>query len=225
MTLSEPARGLLVRFTPAQRWVHRATAGLMLTCVATAAILYIPSLSVAVGRRALVEDVHVYAGIALPLPALLGLLSRAVRADYGRLNRFSPDDWRWLRAGDRRSGRIPVGKFNAGQKLNSAFVAGSIAVMLGSGLIMRYANPWPLAWRSGATFVHDWLSTAVFVVLAGHLAFAYRDPEARRGMRTGRVERAWARREHAGWLAEHDDAPAGRTVGKPGGKPGRTRAP
>jgi formate dehydrogenase subunit gamma len=203
-------RGLL-RFTLAARWVHRSTAALMGTCLATAAILYIPSLSVAVGRRPLVEDVHVYAGIALPVPALAGLLSRALRADYGRLNRFTPDDWRWLRARDRRSGRIPVGKFNAGQKLNSAFVAGAIAVLLGTGLIMRFADAWPVSWRTGATFVHDWLSTATFVVVAGHLWFAWNDPEARRGMRTGWVTRGWARREHARWVAESDSTDQGVT--------------
>jgi formate dehydrogenase subunit gamma len=204
--MSRPDPGLIRRFTAAQRWVHRGTATLMITCAVTAAVLYIPELSVLVNRRALVENVHVYAGIALPVPALLGLFSRASRADYGRLNRFTPDDWRWLRARDRRSGRIAVGKFNAGQKLNSAFVAGAIVVLLGTGLIMRFANPWPVSWRTGATFVHDWLSLATFVVVAGHLWFAWKDPEARRGMRTGQVTRGWARREHARWVAEQDAA-------------------
>lgn len=192
----------LPRFTPSERWVHRATAALMGVCILTAAVLYIGPLSVAVGRRAVVEDIHVYAGIALPVPILLGLLSRAFRADVRRLNRFSPFDWEWLRSSDRRSGRYPVGKFNAGQKLAAAFFAGAILVMVGTGLVMRYANTWSVVYRTGATFVHDWLAYAIVAVVAGHLYFAGRDPLARRGMRTGRVPEEWARREHGEWAEQ-----------------------
>ena len=35
----------------------------------------------------------------------------------------------WLRSKDRRSGRLGIGKFNAGQKLNAAFVLGGVIVM------------------------------------------------------------------------------------------------
>jgi formate dehydrogenase subunit gamma len=189
----------LFRFAREERWVHRATAALMLTCLATAAVLYVGPLSVLVGRRALMVRIHVYAGLALPLPALLGWLSAAYRADLRELNRFHAVDGEWLRSSDRRSGRLAVGKFNAGQKLNAAFVAGAIVVQLASGVVMQYGRHSPLYLRSGATFVHDWLAAAVFVVLAGHLYFAYRDPDARRGMRTGWVPVAWARREHRSW--------------------------
>jgi formate dehydrogenase subunit gamma len=149
-----------------------------------------------------VRAIHVYAGLALPLPALLGLLSGAFRADLRRLNRFLPGDVAWLRDRDRRSGRIAVGKFNAGQKLNAAFTAGAILVMLGTGVMMRYAEAWPISLRTGATFVHDWLAYAIAVVLLGHLTLAARDPIARDGMRTGQVPQSWARREHAAWAAE-----------------------
>lgn len=199
----EPARGLL-RFTRGERWVHRSTALLMGACLLTAACLYVGPLAVLVGRRSLMKAIHVYAGFALPLPLLLGWLSGAVREDLRRLNRFSPADWEWLRARDRRRGRIPVGKFNAGQKLNAAFTAGAILVLLGTGLVMLYPSPWPVPWRTGATFVHDWLALAVVVVVAGHLVYANRDPESRDGMRSGYVSREWARREHGAWADEYD---------------------
>jgi formate dehydrogenase subunit gamma len=38
------------------------------------------------------------------------------------------------------------------------------------------------------------------------MAMALADPEARRGMRTGSVERHWARTEHPLW-GESDDGP------------------
>jgi formate dehydrogenase subunit gamma len=74
---------------------------------------------------------------------------------------------------------------------------------------MRYGHRWPLSARTGATFVHDWLAAAVAVVVIGHLHFASRDRDARRGMRTGVVPAAWAEREHRGWAAELRGAGAG----------------
>ena len=196
----------LCRFVPAQRWVHRNTSLLMGIVMVTAAVLYVGPLSVLFGRRALMARIHVYAGIALPVPVLLGYLDKAFRDDVKVIGRWLPVDRQWLRSPDRRSGRLPVGKYNAGQKLNASFIWGAILVMLGTGLVMRYANGWPLRWRTGATFVHDWLSYAVTAVVLGHLYMAFRDPSARKGMRTGFVPLLWAVREHKGWAQPEYDA-------------------
>ncbi|MFJ6726727.1 cytochrome b/b6 domain-containing protein [Streptomyces sp. NPDC091281] len=190
------------RFTPAERWVHRASAVLMGVCVVTAAALYVPEFAELVGRRELVVRIHEWAGLALPVPVLAGLASRAFRADLGRLNRFGPHDRRWLRAAlrrDRRQASRPAGKFNAGQKVYAAWIAGATLVMLGTGLLMWFTHLTPVMWRTSATFVHDWLALTVGIVLAGHIGMALGDPEARRGMRTGTVSRAWAEREHPLW--------------------------
>jgi cytochrome b subunit of formate dehydrogenase len=202
----------MMRFARTVRGVHHATAALMIVCLATAAILYVPAFSVVVGRRHLVEMIHIVAGFGLPVPALLGGVSRAFRADLRRLNRFSPADWRWLRGADRRAtvggrGIHPVGKFNAGQKLNAAFVGGAILVMLGTGTILTFPGPWPDSVRTGATFVHDWLTFAIFVVFLGHLWYALRDRGALSGMFLGRVTEDWAARHHPAWLDERGPDP------------------
>ena len=171
-------------------------------CLVTASALSMAPVSELVGRRVLVAAVHVFAGLALPLPLLAGWLSPSYRDDLRRLNRFVPADGEWLRRKDRRTAGLAVGKFNAGQKLNAAFVVGAILVMLGTGVLMWLGQHSPLSLRVGATFVHDWLAAAITVGVAGHVYFAVRDPEARRGMRTGRVAAGWARREHAAWVAE-----------------------
>ncbi|WP_181805793.1 cytochrome b/b6 domain-containing protein [Streptomyces shenzhenensis] len=192
----------LHRFTAAERWVHRGTALLMGLCVATAACLYIPQLAVLVGRRELVVRIHECAGLALPVPVLLGLASRAFRRDLGFLNRFGPHDRLWLRAAlarDKRRSSRPAGKFNAGQKIYANWIAGATLVMLGTGLLMWFTHLTPLMWRTSATFVHDWLTLTIGIVLAGHVGMALGDPEARRGLRTGTVSREWARREHPLW--------------------------
>ncbi|GGQ93978.1 cytochrome b/b6 domain-containing protein [Streptomyces asoensis] len=190
------------RFTRAARWVHRTTAVLMGVCVVTAAFLYIPEFAQLVGRRELVVRVHEWAGLALPVPVLAGLVSRAFRADLGHLNRFGPHDRRWLRAALRRDKRResrPAAKFNAGQKIYAAWIAGATLVMVGTGLLMWFTHLTPIMWRTSATFVHDWLALTIGVVLAGHIGMALGDPEARRGMRTGSVSREWADREHHLW--------------------------
>ena len=192
----------LDRFARAERLVHRLVAVLMVTSIGTAAVLYNGFLAVPVGHRHLVKLIHVYAGFALPLPVLAGVLSAAYRADLGRLNRFVPDDWRWLRSRSRRDGTIRVGKFNAGQKLNAALSGASIVVLLATGTLMYFPRLTRLSWRTGATFVHDWFALGVGLLVLGHLSYAVRDPEARRGMRTGRVAGSWARRHHPAWVDE-----------------------
>ncbi|WP_419995192.1 cytochrome b/b6 domain-containing protein [Streptomyces boninensis] len=202
------------RFSAGERWVHRGTAGLMGLCIVTAAVLYVPVLAELVGRRRLVVLVHEWSGMLMFAPVLLGLASRAFRADLRRLNRFAEHDRRWLRAAlRRRMERGEAGKFNAGQKVYAAWVAGAGLVMLGTGILMWFTDLAGLRWRTGATFVHDWLSLGLGLAVVGHVWMAAADPEARRGMRTGRVDAAWARREHPLW--EPDERPAVDSGAKP----------
>ena len=190
------------RFSRSSRWVHWLTAIPMIVCILTAAVLYNGQISVIAGHRYLVEQIHVYSGFALPVPLLVGILSRAYRDDARRLNRFTSRDWAWLRSRTRRNGTIEVGKFNAGQKLNAALSAGSIGVLLISGVVMYFTDLAPLSWRSGATFVHDWFALGVGLLVVGHIVMAVKDPYAMAGMRSGRVPLRWARREHGGWARE-----------------------
>lgn len=201
--------GRVLRFSGAERLVHRGTAALMLLCVATAACLYLGPLAQLVGRRHLVATVHEWSGILLPLPFLLGLASPAFRADLRRLNRFAGYDRQWLRAVRKRltsPDLRPAGKFNAGQKIYAGWLAGTVLVMMATGLLMWFTGVLPAVSRTSAIFVHDVLAWAIAIVLIGHVRKAYQDPEARLGMRTGYVSRRWARTWHAHWLKE--DAPA-----------------
>jgi formate dehydrogenase subunit gamma len=203
--LTAPTRAApqtVLRFSRGVRAVHWAMAALVLVLLLTAAALYYGPLSLLLGHRHAVELVHVFSGLALPVPLLLGLLSRAFRADLSRLNRFFPADWRWLRSRTRRDGTIRVGKFNAGQKLNAALTAGSLAVLLGTGVLMYFTGLVRLSLRTGATFVHDWFALGLGLLVLGHIYFALKDRRALHGMRTGRVPTAWAEAEHAAWAAE-----------------------
>jgi formate dehydrogenase gamma subunit len=220
----------LARFDLVERVVHWTNAVLFAVLLATAAALYVAPVSAAVGRREEVKTIHVYAGLALPVPLLLGAAGRrrgrALRSDLGRLNRWLTDDRRWLSAKLRRAPLrgIRLGKFNPGQKLNAAFTGGAMVLMLATGTMMRWYKPWPLRWRTGATFVHDWIATLLVVTITGHIYLAMSDPESLDSMRRGTISRAWARRHAPRWLDEASGEGGagidGVTPTPPGSRPG-----
>ena len=198
------------RFDRPERNVHWFSAALVGVCLLTAAALYFPAVAVLIGRREVVKDIHVYSGLLLPLPFLVvrfGPWATALARDVRRLSRFHDDDWRWLRS----FGRDPFvcnGKFNAGQKLNSAFVFGAVLLLLATGSIMKWFGPFPLTWRTGATFVHDWTAFALLLALLGHVGKALADREALGAMVSGRVSWRWAERHAPRWADEVAPAPA-----------------
>jgi formate dehydrogenase subunit gamma len=196
----------VVRFDRTERILHWTNAALFLTLIATGFTLYVGQLSVLVGRRVLVKDVHVISGLLLPVPLLLAYAGRwreGLRRDVRRLARWSVDDRRWLLSLGSR-GRASMGKFNAGQKLNAAFVLGAIPVMLATGSIMRWFGPFSDDWRTGATFVHDWTALTLLVVVVGHILKAVVEPHAIGSMVRGRVPAAHVERHHPRWWAEVD---------------------
>jgi len=193
------------RFGRAERIVHWCSATLFLVLIATGAALYAGPISALVGRRELVRTIHVYAGLLLPVPILVGLafpFGAQLRADVGRISRWDRRDQGWWRR-SKRAG-VALGKFNPGQKLNATFLAASIVVMLASGSIMHWFEHFSNDWRTGATFVHDWFALGIGLSVAGHIAFALSDPDALRGMVRGWVPRPWAQAKRPRWLAEVD---------------------
>lgn len=199
----------LLRFTRGERWAHWVNAALFAIVMLTGAVMYIDSLALLVGNRLVVRTLHTYAGLAIPVALLVALAprwGRALRRDLGRLNRFTPDDKRWLRNRLRRlpDGDAPprLGKFNPGQKLNAAFVLGAGAVMVATGSIMHWYEPFSNEVRRGATFTHDWFAFFIWLAVIGHVILALRDPVSLRAMVRGTVPARWARAERPAWYAE-----------------------
>ena len=133
--------------------MHWATAALVLTCIGTAACLYFAPLATLVGRREMVKTIHVMAGLLSLLPFAAGVLaSAALRSDVRRLDHWGADT-----------------KFNRGQQLNAALSLGSLLLLLATGSIMFWFDPFPLSWRTGATFVHDWVAVCFGLLVIGHV--------------------------------------------------------
>jgi formate dehydrogenase subunit gamma len=193
----------ILRFDRVQRSAHWANALLFGILMATALPLYFGSLADIVGRRHLIAQIHLWAGIALPIPmvvSLIGPWGARMRRDARRINRWSREEIRWLRSLGRTSTELD--KFNPGQKLNAIFTAGVIVVMLATGSMLQWFRFFPVTWRTGATFVHDVFAFAIFFVVFGHLAFALTHPQSMRSMIKGWVTENWAARHAAAWLKE-----------------------
>ena len=196
--------GRIVRFDAVQRTAHWTNALLFGILMVTALPLYFGSIAGVVGRRTLVEEIHLWAGIALPVPLLISILGpwgARLRRDLRRINVWSRDEVAWLKALGRRAPQV-VDKFNPGQKLNVVFTGAAIVVMLATGAMLKWFRFFPVEWRTGATFVHDVFAFAIFVVVAGHVLFALTHPDSLRSMIRGWVTTAWAARHAPSWLAE-----------------------
>jgi formate dehydrogenase subunit gamma len=198
----------ILRFDRVERAAHWGTALLFGILMATALPLYFVQVESIVGRRALIAEIHTWSGVALPIPliiALAGPWGSRLRRDVRRFNLWTKAEVRWMRSLGTKQLPEPE-KFNPGQKLNALFVAGAIVVMLGTGSILKWYRFFPLSWRTGATFVHDVLAMAVFIVVFGHIAFALTHRDALRSMFRGWVTEAWARRHAPAWLKEEEEA-------------------
>ena len=144
----------------------------------------------------------------LVLVALAG--NRGAVARTARdLRTFRRDDRRWLAQAPRIALRgadgPPVGRFNAGQKLNTLLISVLLLASTASGLYWwaKLHGVFGNSNLDGA--VHNVAGVAIIVLVCGHLYMAVLNPstrEALRGITTGSVDAEWASHHHAAWLAE-----------------------
>jgi formate dehydrogenase subunit gamma len=200
-------RVLIERFSPTERTVHWVHATAFFLLLGTGLVLYLPSLSESVGRRPLLKDLHVYTALAWALLLALTFLfgdRRGLRATAHELNLFDEDDRLWLRRHER-----PQGRFNAGQKLNTAVTAAFAVLFAVSGALL-WLGERDTTFRFASTILlHDVLTWVSIVLVTGHLYLALVYPATRhslRGITTGSVRYEWARRHHAKWLAARAEA-------------------
>jgi formate dehydrogenase subunit gamma len=186
-----------------QRAAHWANAALFGVLMATAIPLYFGTLFGIVLERHVIEMIHLWCGVALPVPIIVSLLGpwgRQMRHDLRRVNYWTRDEIRWLMS----MGKTPLqaDKFNPGQKLNAIFIGASVVVLLATGSMLQWFRFFPVPWRTGATFVHDVFAWAVFVVVFGHIVMALTHRDSLKSIFSGRISETWARAHAANWLKE-----------------------
>jgi formate dehydrogenase subunit gamma len=193
----------LLRFDRVQRGVHWVNAALFGVLMFTGIPLYFGSFFGVLFERHVIQEIHLWCGLALPLPILVSLLGpwgQRMRRDVRRLSYWTKAEVRWLRTGGRTS--IELDKFNPGQKANAIFIAGVIVIMWATGYILQWFRFFPVTWRQGATLTHDVFAFAIFAVVLGHITMAIAHPEAMGSMFRGTVSRPWAQRHAAAWSKE-----------------------
>jgi formate dehydrogenase subunit gamma len=207
-TSQAPAGRYVRRFSPAERLLHWLLAVTFLTMMATGLILYLPMFAQLAANRMLWKSIHLGAAIAFWVGLLLLIVAtpRELRATARQVDRFDGDDGRWLRwAVSRHGPEPPQGRFNAGQKLNTAIIGGLMVVFTFSGTLM-YLQETDAQFRgTSAILVHDWATWIAVPLVAGHLYLALLNPSTRhslRGIVLGTVRRDWAARHHTKWEKE-----------------------
>ncbi|MCU1363007.1 MAG: formate dehydrogenase gamma subunit [Acidimicrobiaceae bacterium] len=193
----------ILRFDPVQRATHWANAVLFGALMFTAIPLYFGSFFGLVLPRHLIEQIHLWCGLALPVPLVLSLLGpwgRGMRHDVRRINYWTKSEIHWLRTFGRS--RLDADKFNPGQKLNAIFVSVAIVVMLITGSMLQWFRFFSVDLRQGATFAHDVFALAIFVVVIGHIYMALTHRDSLRSMFKGWVSASWAKNHARAWFDE-----------------------
>lgn len=194
--------GYVRRFSRVERLLHWVNALGFFFLLATGLVLYLPSLSVLVARRQLIQTLHFWAGVGWlgALAAILVLGARQMLRTAREIESFDRDDLRWL-----RGGKTPQGRFNAGQKINAALTA-AFTILFGlSGLLLWFGEQDTRLRFASTIILHDGLMYVSLVLLVGHLYLALIHPTTRhalRGMTLGTVSEEWARRHHGKWKPE-----------------------
>ena len=195
--------GYVRRFSRVERLLHWVNALGFFFLLATGLILYLPSLSVLVARRQLIQSLHFWAGVgwlgALALVLVLG--GRRLLADGAgaRVASTATTCAGCAAARLRRAGSTPDRRSTPRSPPPSRSCSASPACCSGSASRTR-------GFRFASTVIlHDGLMYVSLALLVGHLYLALIHPATRhalRGMTLGTVSEEWARRHHGKWKPE-----------------------
>lgn len=196
-------RAWVRRFNGVEIALHWAHGALFLLLLATGLALFHPQWrNWDIAGVKIVKETHLtlallYLLLPLTVAAWDGWCS--LRADAWAVLRWERRDWVWLaalagRLVGRRPPLPPAGRFNAGQKLNAAFISA-----VGAGLVVTGGLIWP-DWllgpgpRAMLFGLHGWLMLISLPALVIHILLATVYPPTRpalRGMLDGWVPADW----------------------------------
>src|SRR5690606_20261294 len=189
-------------FTRANHWLTAACAVVLLL---TGFAFFHPSLY---GLTALFAGgqvarwLHPIVGVVMAL-SFLGLF-----VQMWRLNLPRPEDGEWARRlpdvlKGKDEGLPEVGKYNAGQKLMFWAMAGSLALLLVSGVVIWeefFAHLFSIPTRRLALVVHAAAGLLMLLLFIGHVYAALWTRGTMRAMTRGTVTGGWAWKHHRKWL-------------------------
>ena len=191
------------RFTLTERVLHWMHSSAFFALLATGLILYLPALSTLISRRNLVKNVHIWVAVAWAIALVVIVVvgnRKRLAEDWREIETIDRDDRRWL-----RGRKAPQGRFNAGQKINALLTVAFALLFVLSGFFLWLGERDHRFLFAGTGMLHDILTFLSVGLLVGHLYLALIHPSTRhalRGMTTGEVDEAWARKHHAKWVGD-----------------------
>ena len=159
-------------------------------------------LSAVLGGPVWARILHPFIGVVLFFSFVF--LSMRVWKD----NFFTPVDFAWLKRikevinNGHGPDQLPIGKYNAGQKLMFWSMIGSVAVLLISGLVIwrvYFSGYFPIVVVRLAMVLHMLAAFIGIISLITHVYAAIWIKGTVRAMTRGNVEADWAKQHHPEW--------------------------
>jgi len=195
------------RYSDGDRINHWALVILFFCTALSGLSMFHPSLfflSALFGGGPWTRIVHPFIGVLVFL-SFGGMYLRLARD-----NVWSADDRLWLAGigallAGRKSGPLPAGRYNAGQKILFWWMAISLALLLVTGLLFwrpYFAGYFPIGLVRLATLVHSLTAVGLILGIIGHIYAAIWVKGTTRAMTRGLVSEDWARHHHPGWVSQ-----------------------
>lgn len=201
-------KGMILRTPLIVRFCHVFIVILFIITALSGLSLFFPSIkafALVLGTPQLVRELHPFLGCIIFILLMFMLIKLAHH------NIPNKDDVRWLKSikhvvAGKEPEDIPIGKYNAGQKFLFWCIMSLITVLLVTGLVMwrRYfADYFSVDIVRIAIFFHSVAAIGLILLIIGHAYMAMWVKGSIKGMITGYVSRAWAKKNHSKWY--HDE--------------------
>ncbi len=200
------------RYGAADRANHWVVAILFVILSLTGLAFFHPSfffLTNVLGGPVWARILHPFLGIVMVV-SFIGLARRVWRENF-----IKPVDIQWLKMIDEviNNGdgpdKLPIGKYNAGQKLMFWTMVGSVIVLLLSGFVIwraYFAAYFPIPVIRLAMLAHMLAGFTGIVALIVHIYAAIWVKGTLRAMTRGTVDANWAKHHHPEWYKEQTGA-------------------
>lgn len=200
-------KDMILRTPLIVRFCHVVIVILFILTAFSGLSLFFPSIKafgLVLGTPQLVRELHPFLGCIIFILLMFMLIKLAHH------NIPDKDDVKWMKSinkviAGKEPEDIPIGKYNAGQKFLFWCIMSLITILLVTGLIMwrRYfAEYFSIDIIRIAIFFHSVAAIGLILLIIGHAYMAIWVKGSIKGMITGYVSRAWARKNHSKWYKE-----------------------
>ncbi len=204
LTQSEVARPVLVRYPPSQRANHWITAITFVLLATSGLAFFHPAfffLTVVLGGPQWARILHPWVGVVMFVSFFI------LAARLWRDNLWESTDTQWSKqiadvVMNRDDLMPPIGKYNAGQKILFWVLAGSMILLLLTGIVIWrsiFGVYFPVPVHRVAVLLHSFSAFVLIASIFVHIYAAVWVKGSIRAMTRGTVTYAWARHHHANW--------------------------